>query len=361
MRKFTMLFAGWDVQKNTPWLMPATLLLLSGCADLGYYWQSVHGQAQIWQREKPITALLDDSTTPLELKQKLAAVLAIRDFASRELALPDNGSYRAYADLERPFVVWNVFAAPEFSVRPREWCFPVAGCVAYRGYFSRAEAEEFSKELRAQGYDVYVGGVPAYSTLGWFSDPVLNTFAHYPEAEIARLLFHELAHQRYYLAGDTEFNESFATMVEQEGLVRWTRHGSEAQRIAMANARQKKSEFISLVLKYRGRLERVYAAASSDEQKRAAKAQVLEQMQQDYARLKHAWGDYSAYDRWFATPPNNAQLASVAAYGRWVGAFQALLAENDGDLARFYQAVKEIGLLPKDERVERLESLANGG
>lgn len=345
--------------------LPAVLLLfLSGCADLGYYWQSVHGQTQIWQKEKPITELLDDSATPPELKQKLAMVLRLRDFASRELALPDNGSYRAYADLERPFVVWNVFAAPEFSIRPREWCFPVAGCVAYRGYFSRAEAEESGKELREQGYDVYVGGVPAYSTLGWFSDPVLNTFVHYPEAEISRLLFHELAHQRYYLAGDTEFNESFVTVVEQEGLARWTKHYGEAQRTAIEDARKKKSEFISLVLKYRGRLEQVYAAATSDEQKRAAKAQVLEQMQQDYARLKRSWGgqgDYSGYDRWFATPPNNAQLASVAVYGRWVAAFQALLVKNDGDLARFYQAVKEIGSLPKEQRTERLESLANGG
>ena len=346
-------------------LLSVTLLLLlplSGCADLGYYWQSVHGQTQIWQKEKPITELLEDSTTSPELKQKLTMVLRIREFASRELALPDNGSYRAYADLERPFVVWNVFAAPEFSIRPQEWCFPVAGCVAYRGYFSRAEAEEASKELRAQGYDVYVGGVPAYSTLGWFNDPVLNTFVHYPEAEIARLLFHELAHQRYYLAGDTEFNESFATMVEQEGLTRWAKlQASEAQLATMAGARQKKSEFISLVLKYRGRLKQIYAAADSDEQKRAAKARALEQMQQDYARLKQAWNGYSAYDRWFATPPNNAQLASVAVYGRWVTAFQALLAKNDGDLARFYQAVQDMGSLSREERTERLESLAKGG
>ena len=355
-----MLFAGWDVQKNTLRLMPAALLLLSGCADLGYYWQSVHGQTQIWQKEKPITELLEDSTTPLELKQKLAMVLRLRDFASGELALPDNGSYRAYADLERPFVVWNVFAAPEFSIRPREWCFPVAGCVAYRGYFSRAEAEAFSEKLRQQGFDVYVGGVPAYSTLGWFSDPVLNTFAHYPETEIARLLFHEMAHQRYYLAGDTEFNESFATVVEQEGLARWVRrYGSEAQLATMADARKKKSEFISLVLQYRGRLEQVYATAVDDQQKRAAKAAALEQMQQDYAQLKRSWDGYSAYDRWFATPPNNAQLASVAAYGRWVTAFQALLTKNDGDFARFYQAVKDIGSLPREERMERLEHLAN--
>lgn len=337
------------------------LLPLSGCADLGYYWQSVHGQTQIWQKEKPITELLEDSATPPELKQKLATVLRLRDFASRELALPDNGSYRAYADLERPFVVWNVFAAPEFSIRPKEWCFPIAGCVAYRGYFSRVEAEESGKELREQGYDVYVGGVPAYSTLGWFNDPVLNTFVHYPEAEIARLLFHELAHQRYYLAGDTEFNESFATMVEQEGLARWVRrYGSEAQLATLADARKKKSEFISLALKYRDRLEQVYAATTSDEQKRAAKAQVLKQMQQDYAQLKHAWADYAGYDRWFATPPNNAQLASVAAYGRWVTAFQALLAKNDGDLARFYQAVQDMGSLSREERTERLESLAKG-
>jgi len=229
-----------DVGLAGPWRMPPVLSCamgpsgmrsgflvtmvaasLSGCANIGYYFQAVGGQMEIWNRSRPIEKLVGDERTDARLRERLSLVLKVREFASRELALPDNQSYRKYADLQRPFAVWNVFATKEFSIAPVEWCFPFAGCVAYRGYFSEEGAGQFAAGLRSQGHDVFVAGIPAYSTLGWFDDPVLNTFIFYPDAEIARLTFHELAHQVVYVSGDTVFNESFATAVELEGVDRW--------------------------------------------------------------------------------------------------------------------------------------------
>ena len=208
----------------------AALLLLSGCADLGYYLQSIDGQMQLNAARRPLAEVVADADTPEALKQKLRRAAAIRDFASRELKLPNNGSYRNYADLKRPFVVWNVFAAEEFSIEPQRWCFPFAGCVGYRGYFSKEAAEAFAAKLRAEGREVQVAGIPAYSTLGWFDDALLNTFMHYPDYELARLLFHELAHQVVYVKDDAEFNESFAVAVELAGLERWLAQEGEVLR-----------------------------------------------------------------------------------------------------------------------------------
>ena len=206
----------------TRWIFAiAFVTVLGGCTNLGYYYQAVEGQMQIWHRSRPIKQVIDDAQTPAQIRERLELVLRVRDFASAELALPDNGSYRKYADVERPFVVWNAFAAGEFSVAPKEWCFLFAGCVGYRGYFSQAGAERFAEDLKRQGLDVFVAGIPAYSTLGWFDDPVLNTVVRYPDAQLAQLIFHELAHQVFYVAGDTMFNESFAVAVELEGVDRW--------------------------------------------------------------------------------------------------------------------------------------------
>jgi predicted aminopeptidase len=330
--------------------------LLGGCANLGYYWQSVGGQMEIWKKEQPITTLLADPALSPDLKRRLASVLRMREFASRELALPDNGSYRKYADLKRPYVLWNVFAAPEFSVKLKDWCFLIAGCVSYRGYFSESEAERFADDERGRGYDVFVAGVPAYSTLGWFDDPVLNTFIYFPETEVARLIFHELAHQLVYVKDDSMFNESFAGTVEEEGVSRWlVENGSVEQRAAFDAAQQRKKDFVNLVLKYRSRLDELYSSAISDAEKRESKRQIFSELRQEYTLLKASWGGFSGYDRWFTPEANNAYLASVAAYTQLVPAFQALLAKNDGNLARFYQAVKEIANLPKAERLARLE------
>jgi predicted aminopeptidase len=330
---------------------------LCGCTNIGYYYQAAEGQMQIWNRSRPIAQVIEDTRTPPQLRERLSLVLRMRDFASVELALPDNGSYRKYADLERPFVVWNVFAAAEFSVLPKEWCFPFAGCVVYRGYFSQARAEQFGEELRRKGLDVFVVGIPAYSTLGWFDDPVLNTVMRYPDAELARLIFHELAHQVVYVPGDTVFNESFAVAVEQEGVDRWlARYGDAAKRTAFDLYEQRKGAFIDLVMKYRDSLRTLYASAASDTEKRRKKAETFAAMKAQYLTLKSSWGGYAGYDRFFAQELNNAHLVPVATYSELVAGFRRVLAENGGDFKRFYAAVREIGKLPKEQRQAKLKA-----
>jgi predicted aminopeptidase len=293
------------------------------------------------------------------LKEKLALVLRIRDFASRELLLPDNGSYRSYADLQRPQVVWNVVATPEFSLRLRQWCFPVAGCVTYRGYYSRDGAQSLANKLRAQGEDVHLYGVDAYSTLGWFDDPVLNTFIDKPEARLAALIFHELAHQQIYIKGDSAFNEAFAEAVAQEGVVRWLRHVERLDDLAGWQASLRRDEeFVALLREARSRLDKVYAADSDVGGKRAGKAQVFHELELTYARLKESWGGHGGYDRWFASPLNNARLASVGTYRSQLPAFQVLLQQEGGDLTAFYRAVSALGRLPAGERHSRMRELA---
>jgi predicted aminopeptidase len=333
---------------------------VGGCATFTYYGQAVRGHLEVMHRAQPIETRLADATTPPELRAKLARVLEIRGFASRELGLPDNGSYRAYADLERPYVVWNVFAAPEFSVEPRPSCFPVVGCVSYRGYYGEADAEAFAAGLRKAGYDVYVYGVPAYSTLGWFDDPVLSTFVRYPDIELARLVFHELAHQLVYVKGDTVFNESFAVAVEEEGVKRWLAgHGDERERTAYALLRERRAEFVALVLRYRARLEALYREPLPAEAKRVAKARLFAELDADYRALKaQRWGGWGGYDRWFEQGVNNAQIASVATYEELVPAFRALLAREGGDMARFYAEVKALAQLDRGAREAALAALA---
>ncbi|MCW5603952.1 MAG: aminopeptidase, partial [Burkholderiales bacterium] len=316
-------------------LLAAACLLfaLGGCTNVGYYLQSVGGQLDLWGRERGIEDVLRDPGTPAALKQKLETVLRIREFASRELGLPDNASYRRYADLERPFVVWNVFTAPEFSMEPEQWCFLFAGCVGYRGYFDRADADRFAAGLRERGYDVFVGGVPAYSTLGWFSDPVLNTFIHYPDHEIARLIFHELAHQVVYVRDDTTFNESFAVAVELEGVQRWlARHGDEKQKRLFDQRSREREAFVGLVGKYRQKLDALYRTRLAPDAMRERKTAILREMEEEYRRLRADWSGSTHYDRWFAHKPNNAQIASVGIYTQSVPAFQARLAREAHDL-----------------------------
>ena len=336
--------------------------LIGGCSALGYYSQAVSGHFELMQRAAPIEEQLKRAGTPAALKVKLEAVLRVREFASRELGLPDNGSYRSYADLDRGFVVWNVFAAPEFSLQPVSSCFLFAGCVSYRGYFSEAGAETERAALGARGYDTYVGGVPAYSTLGWFDDPVLSTFIHYPRAELARLIFHELAHQMVYVRDDTRFNESFAAAVEEAGVARWlARSGDATERAAHARLQGIKREFVALLLDYRAKLEAHYKLDLPVEEKRAGKQRLFAQLERDYGEWKLAWGGFSGYDRWFAGKPNNALLASVALYTDLVPAFRAMLEKEGGDLPRFYAAVKELARLPVDERAAQLESASRSG
>ena len=335
------------------------LFFVSGCSSLDYYAQAVSGHLEVMWRATPIEERLHESDTPAALREKLKRVLAIRDFASRELALPDNDSYRRYADLGRPFVVWNVVAAPEFSVTPIQSCFPIAGCVSYRGFYSEEAAKEHAEALAKEGDDVTISGVAAYSTLGWFSDPVLSTFIQYPEPEIARIVFHELAHQEVYVKGDTVFNESFAVSVEEEGLRRWLEsQGTPEQRSAYADSRRRQGEFAALVLKYRTRLADFYAKPLSTEDKREGKRRLFAEMSDEYASLKASWGGFAGFDRLLARGLNNAFLASIASYTELLPAFRALLAQNKDDLPAYYRAVRDLAKLNKGERDARLAALA---
>lgn len=340
----------------------ACLGLLQGCASLAYYAQSAHGELSVLAARQPISGLVANPDTSAALRARLKLAERIRDFASRRLALPDNASYRTYADLHRRYVLWNVFAAPRFSLQPKRWCFPFSGCVAYRGYFAKAAAERYAADLRRRHYDVYVAGIPAYSTLGWFSDPLLNTVIDWPNPDLAGLIFHELAHQELYVQGDTAFNESFAVTVERAGVRRWMRsHGSPAAYRRYLVEKRRNRAFVRLVMETRGRLKNLYAARLSKQAMAAGKRAVFGRMRADYVRLKASWGGYSGYDRWMAPPLNNAKIASVATYEQYVPAFRALLKQEGGNFKRFYAAARAIGALPKATRHARLAALMETG
>lgn len=328
----------------------------TGCAQLSYYAQATQGQLGLVASAKPIGQWLADPKVSDQLKQRLTRTQQIRTFAVQALGLPENGSYTRYAELNRPYVVWNVVATPELSMKPVQWCFPVAGCVDYRGYYRKEDAQRFARELLDQGYEVRVSGVPAYSTLGWFNDPVLSTFIAYPEAEVARMLFHELAHQVAYAPGDTPFNESFATTVESIGVEQWLdKHGSPDSRERYREFRQRKRDFIDLLKQHRQRLEEVFGSDIGDDEKRRQKALVIASLKQSYQRMKEEkWGGYSGYDHWFNEPITNAHFVLVATYEELVPAFQALYAKS-GNLKKFYADVKA---LAKQDKLKRREQLA---
>lgn len=338
-----------------------SLGFIAGCASPVYYFHAVSGQLEILNKRRPVEEVLRDPATAPRTREQLELVLRLREFASRELALPDNRSYRSYADLERPFVIWNVFATPELSLEPKQWCFVFAGCVSYRGYFARDKADVFAAEMKQEGYDVYVGGVPAYSTLGWFNDPLLNTFIHRSEADLAGLLFHELAHQVLYVSDDTAFNESFATVVELEGVRRWfERHGTSPQAEAYRQKFERRSQFTTLVLKHKLRLAEIYASNLSKAEKRSAKAKIFTELRSDYSALKKTWSGIADFDKWFTQDLNNAHLAAIALYNQHVAAFQKLLAHHRNDLMAFYRSVKELAKLPKTERAALLGRILSG-
>ncbi len=334
-------------------------VLLAGCNAVTYYGQAAQGHFALLAAARPIGEWLDDPATPADLKQRLARARDIRAYAAQALGLPDNRSYTEYADLRRPAAVWNVFATPELSLELKTWCYPVLGCAGYRGYFDRDAAEAMAAEQRAQGFDVNVAPVPAYSTLGWFSDPLLNTFIHYPDAELARLIFHELAHQITYVKDDTVFNESFATAVEREGVRRWlAAQGDESLRAAYAKFAQRREDFLALLLEHRRRLGAVFASKASDADKRALKAELFAELQQQYQRIRNdRWGGFAGYDRFFNQPLNSAHLAAIGAYNDLVPAFEAVLRKQRGDLPAFYDEVKRLGRLDKGERTARMQHL----
>ena len=334
------------------------IVAVAGCSTLGYYAQSIQGHFAMLRAARPIPEIVADPGTAEPLKLRLQRAQQIRAFASSELALPENGSYRSYADLRRPFVVWNVFAAPELSLELKQWCYPVVGCAVYRGYFDRDAADRAAEELRSEGYEVNVAGVPAYSTLGWFSDPILNTFVGGTEGQLAGLIFHELAHQVVFVGGDTTFNESFATAVEREGVRRWlAARGDDRSRHAYAEFAQRRNEFLNLLLRYRGLLFNTYRGPEPDAAKRQRKQQLLASLRDDYAQLRAGWGGFAGYDRFFAQEPTNAHLASIGAYNDLVPAFDALLAQVSGDFPRFYDEVKRLAGMANERRNESLRGM----
>ena len=342
------------------------LALLAGCdtlADVGYLRQSVAGHLDIVWRAKPVDDWIAAADTDPALKERLQLARRIRDFAVTDLKLPDNQSYRRYAALDRPAAVWNVVAAPELSLQLETWCYPVLGCVGYRGYYDRAAADVLAGELRGRGLEVLVYGVPAYSTLGkteWLGgDPLLSTFIHWPEGELARLIFHELAHQVAYAADDTEFNESFATAVERLGGQRWLdAHASAAARAEYAVFDGRRRDFKALTLQVRQDLAAIYADPARDAAaKRAAKAARLARLQAGYVALKAGpWQGYAGYDRWFAQA-NNAAFGIQAAYDGLVPAFERLFEREGRDFGRFYAAVRQLADLPPSQRAATLAAL----
>ena len=310
-------------------------LLTTGCNTVGFYKQAVAGQYEIISRQQKISELLVRTNTPADLRGKLELVLRLREFAEHELHLRTDGHYAKYADLGRPFVVWNVYAAPEFSMEPKQWWYPVVGRLKYRGFFAEADARACADRLVQEGYDIYVGGAEAYSTLGFFKDPVLNTFIHHPPADLAETLFHELAHQRWL-----------------------AQQGDTIMRAEYENDLRRQRQFVALVLRARDELKQVYDGKMTEDAKRAARGQVIARLHADYGQLKAGWNGYSGYDNWFERPINNARLNTVATYYTLVPAFQHLLAKHGGDLSAFYAEAKAVATSPKKERHERLVALA---
>ncbi len=338
-------------------LAAGTVCLTSGCSSLGYYAQAAGGHVSLLNKARPVSDWLADDATAPPLKERLALSQRMRDFAVSELKLPDNASYRRYADLGRNAAVYNVVAAPELSLALKTWCFPVVGCVGYRGYYDKAAADEAAAELRAGGFEAVVQAIPAYSTLGkmpgdYFSDPLLNTFLRWSEGDLAHLIFHELAHQVAYAKGDTMFNESFATAVERVGGDRWMQqHASESARSELARLDQRRQDFRRLAMQARADLEAVYKDDTLNvEAKRAAKAERFAKLRADHAALKAGpWQGWAGYDNWFASA-NNASLGVMAAYNELVPQFERLYEREGRDFERFYAEVKRLAALPQAER-----------
>jgi predicted aminopeptidase len=321
--------------------------LLGGC----YLLEGAVGQLQLMAKRKPIARVIANPSTPREVKSQLEAVAQIREFATRRLGLPDNGSYRSYADLGRPYVVWNVVAAPEFSVDPREWCYPIVGCVAYRGYFVEARARRFADDLQRRGLDVTVDGVAAYSTLGHFDDPILNTMLGWSDVELASIIFHELTHQMIYVPNDADFNEALATMVEEEGVRRWLQSlGREPDLARYREYQERFAKVLALLTRTRDDLRTLYASGIDAARMRREKAATYAALRKAYAELKQPWGGHPPFDEWFEGDINNAHLASIATYYACVPGFRRELDAAGGDLGVFYGRVRELAKMDQRRR-----------
>jgi predicted aminopeptidase len=305
--------------------------------------------------------LIADPKTPGNLKNRLELILQIRRFARDELYLPAANHYMDYVDVGRSYVAWNVFAAPEFSLIPKTWCYPVAGCAVYRGYFREEKAQRYADMLARQGYDVFVGGVTAYSTLGWFDDPLLSTILNNRnDMQLAALIFHELAHQKLFIPGDSTFNESFATAVEQEGLRRWQRGSRETPGYeTYLETYRRKKQIMALITRSRLQLAALYQQELAADHKRDKKRSILKNLIAEYRELRNQWNGFSAYDGWFSEPLNNAKITVLATYHEFVPAFLQILQEGDGDLKQFYRKCQVLAQADKRQRHRRLLEYVN--
>ena len=328
---------------------------LCSCTSIAYYGQSISGQLQLLRAQRDFSEVYNDASVSEEIKERLRIISGIRDFASERLSLPDNDSYRKFADIGRRYIVWNVFASPALSLEPHQSCFFVVGCLSYRGYFHRKDALSYMEQLQHKGFDVYLGGVSAYSTLGWFDDPVLNGMLERSNVDLARLIFHELAHQRLYLPDDSEFNEAFAEAVARIGVEYWLENQSdEEQHKDFISSLAREREFNELVLLYRSKLEALYATDISDKQKLADKQRILSSLKSDYLRVKESWGGNDDYDQWIHEV-NNARIAAVSTYQSLVPDFLRMYIHLEEDLDRFYTEMEALSSCSRQGRREILD------
>ncbi len=331
--------------------------LSSGCSSIKYYAHMLGGQLEISSSAKPIPEIIDNLDKDEKLRAKLQLIQSAKQFANTRLNLPQNESYSEYADLGRQYVLWNVTAAPQLSLTPYKSCFPIVGCMNYRGFFSKESADEFAQELKTEGYDVYVAGVAAFSSLGWFNDPVLNTMIHWPDSRLAGLIFHELTHQKLYIDNDTSFNESLAVTVEIEGIKLWLKQQNKTEDLQrFLKQQQRQQQFLDIVFQARNKLIFLYQTPLSDKDKAIQKQLIFAGLLKNYQKLKQSWNGYSGYDRWLNHDLNNAKLALLATYSQYVPALTQLLQQHNYNFNEFFSAAEKIAKLPQSERAIRLKS-----
>lgn len=335
-------------------------LVLCACSSLHYYAQAAHGQGELVVHRRAISDVVSDPATDAKLAARLRLARRARQFASQHLGLPDNRSYTGYVELHRPYVVWNVFATLRFSVEALPQCFPVAGCVAYRGWFKEASAKADAARLKARGDDVWIGGVPAYSTLGWFADPILSSMLSWSDDELDSTIFHELAHQLIYVKDDTAFNESFATFVQNQGLRDWRQSRGLPPQDDHAQAMD--DGFTQLVLDLRERLKTLYASGADETVMAAGKQREIQAFRKRYSQWRdHDWPNDHSYDAWVAAPINNARLLPFGLYDQWTPAFAVLFDRAKRDWPAFYVSVRELAKLPAALREQQLQVLLAAG
>ncbi len=352
-----------DAALRLPHPVQCIRFILAGLVLLGatgcYYPQAARGHLQLVRLQQPVDQVIADQATSPELRGKLELVLRLREFAGAELELPPGRHYLSYADLGREYVVWNVFAAPEFSLESKSWWYPFIGRQKYRGFFCEQAAQDYASKLREKGWDVYVGGVEAYSTLGWFRDPVLSTFIERDEAALADLIFHELAHQRVFVRGDTEFNEAFAVTVAREGVRRWfaaQQNTAAFEQYASREAGER--TMIRLIQQTRQQLADLYAGSArfSSAEIRMHKRELIREFLNRRSEVVSAFPGGDRVDSWQTTSVNNARLNTVSLYHDLVPGFERLLKQCDGDLQRFFDQAKALGGKPKATRHDQLRA-----